>query len=64
MPNAVQTGIGPDNKFNVFNAGGFCDVVGTFYQYPSSAPASAASSHSTTASVMAAVQPLKLIKRS
>jgi hypothetical protein len=42
VPNAVQTMIGPDAKFNVFNSGGYCDVVvdvvGTFYQYPPSAP--------------------------
>ncbi|MEV0132266.1 hypothetical protein AB0H83_27855 [Dactylosporangium sp. NPDC050688] len=33
--------IGADDKFNVFNAGGYCDVVvdvvGTFYLYPASA---------------------------
>ncbi|WP_330186273.1 choice-of-anchor D domain-containing protein [Dactylosporangium sp. AC04546] len=42
VPNAVQTMIGADKKFNVFNAGGYCDVVvdvvGTFYQYPPSTP--------------------------
>ena len=41
VPNAVQTMIDADHKFNIFNAGGYCDVVvdvvGTFYQYPPSA---------------------------
>jgi hypothetical protein len=67
VPNAVQTGIGPDFKFNVFNAGGFCDVVvdvvGTFYLYPAAAAAGVASSQLATASLVpAAVQPQKLIK--
>jgi len=48
VPNAVQTGVGVDDRFNVFNAGGFCDVVvdvvGTFYQYPPTTPADAANS--------------------
>ena len=43
VPNAVQTGIAGDDRFNIFNAGGFCDVVvdvvGTFYQYPPTAGA-------------------------
>jgi hypothetical protein len=42
VPNAVQTMIGSDGRFNVFNAGGYCDVVidvvGTFYRYPPSTP--------------------------
>ncbi|WP_146228052.1 choice-of-anchor D domain-containing protein [Micromonospora sp. S4605] len=43
VPNAVQTMVGPDRRFNVYNASGYCDVVvdvvGTFYRYPPSAPA-------------------------
>ncbi|MET7395189.1 hypothetical protein ABZS66_17035 [Dactylosporangium sp. NPDC005572] len=43
VPNAVQTMIGADDKFNIFNAGGYCDVVvdvvGTFYQSSSSSSA-------------------------
>lgn len=42
VPNAVQTMIGPDYGFNVYNNVGTCDVivdvVGTFYEYPPSAP--------------------------
>ena len=53
VPNAVQTGIGGDDRFNVFNAGGFCDVVvdvvGTFYQYPPTVPAGTANSQTATA---------------
>jgi hypothetical protein len=72
VPNAVQTMIGSDGKFNVFNAVGYCDVlvdvVGTFYQYPSSAPSGSASSRSSgvtskAVSVTPTAQPAKQIKR-
>ncbi|MFD0583726.1 hypothetical protein [Dactylosporangium darangshiense] len=63
VPNAVQTMIGADDKFNVFNAGGYCDVVvdvvGTFYQYPSST----ASGWSTSAPVTPTAQSPTQIKR-
>jgi hypothetical protein len=52
VPNAVQTMIGADDKFNVFNAGGYCDVVvdvvGTFYQYPPSTPSGLSTSTPVT----------------
>jgi hypothetical protein len=42
VANAAQTVIDADAKFNIFNASGYShvvvDVVGTFYQYPPSAP--------------------------
>ena len=68
VPNAVQTGIGSDGRFNVFNAGGFCDVVvdvvGTFYQFPPSTPASSQRAFAAApASVTAAAHPLMQIKR-
>jgi hypothetical protein len=44
--------IGADDKFNVFNAGGYCDVVvdvvGTFYQYPPSTPSGLSTSTPVT----------------
>ncbi|WP_238009662.1 DPP IV N-terminal domain-containing protein [Dactylosporangium sp. AC04546] len=64
VPNAVQTMIGADDKFNVFNAGGYCDVVvdvvGTFYQYPPSVSAAMANSQSAPAPV---TQPSMQFKR-
>jgi hypothetical protein len=58
VPNAVRAGIGGDDRFNVFNAGGFCDVVvdvvGTFYRYPPTVPAGTANSQSATAPMKAA----------
>ncbi|MBC6446962.1 hypothetical protein [Actinokineospora xionganensis] len=42
VPNAVQTLIGPGNRFNIYNNTGkvdiVVDVVGTFYIYPPSQP--------------------------
>ena len=72
VPNAVQTMIGSDGSFNVFNAVGSCDVlvdvVGTFYQYPPSAPSGSGSGQASgvapkTASVTPTAQPAKQIKR-
>lgn len=58
VPNAVQTMIGADDKFNVFNAGGYCDVVvdvvGTFYLYPASTSAAVVGSQVAPAPVPAA----------
>jgi len=68
VPNAVQTGIGADFKFNVFNAGGYCDVlvdvVGTFYQYPPTAPVPAAVASSQLApTLVTPAQPSTQFKR-
>ncbi|WP_460495130.1 hypothetical protein [Dactylosporangium cerinum] len=60
VPNAVQTMIGTGGKFNVFNAGGYCDVVvdvvGTFYRYPPSAPSGWSTSTANPALVVPAAQ--------
>ncbi|MEV0129160.1 choice-of-anchor D domain-containing protein [Dactylosporangium sp. NPDC050688] len=67
VPNAVQTMIGTDGKFNVFNAGGSCDVVvdvvGTFYQYPPSAPSSWNTSSASPAGVVPAAQSPARVKQ-
>ncbi|GAA4263944.1 TolB family protein [Dactylosporangium darangshiense] len=67
VPNAVQTMIGADDKFNIFNAGGYCDVVvdvvGTFYQYPPSASASAAASSQLAPAPVTPAQPPMQFKR-
>jgi hypothetical protein len=70
VPNAVQTMIGSDGKFNVFNAVGYCDVlvdvVGTFYQYPPTASASArapAASSQLAPALVTPAQPSMRFKR-
>ena len=67
VPNAVQTMIGTDGKINVFNAGGYCDVVvdvvGTFYRYPPSAPSGWSTSTANPTLVTPATQSPTLIKR-
>jgi hypothetical protein len=64
VPNAVQTMIGADDKFNVFNAGGYCDVVvdvvGTFYQYPPSTPSGWSTSAPVTPTAQSPTQAKQL----
>ncbi|MET7403274.1 hypothetical protein ABZS66_58335, partial [Dactylosporangium sp. NPDC005572] len=67
VPNAVQTMIGQDKKFNIFNAGGNCnivvDVVGTFYQYPPSTPSGWSTSTTDPALVTPTAQSPRQINR-
>ncbi|MET7396336.1 choice-of-anchor D domain-containing protein [Dactylosporangium sp. NPDC005572] len=67
VPNAVQTMIGQDGKFNVFNAGGYCnvvvDVVGTFYEYPPSVPSGGSASAAKPAPVTPTAQSTTQVKQ-
>jgi hypothetical protein len=65
IPNAVQTMVGPDYKFNVFNAAGSCDVlvdvVGTFYSYPPSPPSGWSANRRATAETGSPVKASPLV---